>query len=232
MPRDMFGDVTSPSVKIGNRKWYTVPVSLGSHLLIVAAIALIPILAPALLPIPDTDIPYIIHAIKMPDPPPPPRRVEPQPVTPVANPNAAPIEAPKGITPEAPLQAGFENDQRLDSIIVGDPSAGDVIVAPPKPAAPTEPLRVGGIIKTPVKIAGDSPVYPDLAQRVRKQGMVIIEATIDVDGNVINARVLRSEPLLDQAALDAVKTWRYTPTLLNGIPVAVVMTVVVQFQLQ
>ena len=62
--------------------------------------------------------------------------------------------------------------------------------------------------------------------------MVIIEAVIGTDGRVTDAKVLRSIALLDQAALDAVRTWQYTPTLLNGMPVSVIMTVVVQFRLQ
>ena len=63
------------------------------------------------------------------------------------------------------------------------------------------------------------------------QGIVIIEATIGADGQIINARILRSVPLLDQAALDAVRQWQYTPTLLNGVPVPVIMTVTVAFTL-
>ena len=61
---------------------------------------------------------------------------------------------------------------------------------------------------------------------------MIIEATIGRDGTVIETKVLRSVPLLDQAALDAVKQWRFTPTLLNGVPVPVVMTVTVNFTLE
>ena len=64
------------------------------------------------------------------------------------------------------------------------------------------------------------------------QGVVIIEATIGPDGRVKDAKVLRSIPLLDQAALDAVKQWTFTPTLLNGVPVPVIMTVTVNFTLQ
>ena len=59
----------------------------------------------------------------------------------------------------------------------------------------------------------------------------IIEATIGPDGAVKDAKVLRSIPLLDQAALDAVRQWQFTPTLLNGVPVPVIMTVTVQFTL-
>ena len=76
------------------------------------------------------------------------------------------------------------------------------------------------------------PVYPPIAQSARVQGVVIIEATIGPDGVVKDARVLRSIPLLDQAALDAVRQWVFTPTLLNGVPVPVIMTVTVQFTLQ
>jgi protein TonB len=64
------------------------------------------------------------------------------------------------------------------------------------------------------------------------QGMVIIEATIARDGSVKDARVLRPVALLDTAALEAVKQWKYTPTLLNGSPVEVLMTVTVNFQLK
>ena len=60
---------------------------------------------------------------------------------------------------------------------------------------------------------------------------MIIEARIEGDGHVSDARVLRSIPLLDAAALDAVKQWQYTPTLLNGVPVPVIMTVTVNFTL-
>jgi len=75
-------------------------------------------------------------------------------------------------------------------------------------------------------------VYPALARAVRVQGLVIIEATIDEKGNVESARVLKGEPLLNQAVLDAVRLWRFTPALLGGVPVPVVMTVTVDFRLQ
>ena len=63
------------------------------------------------------------------------------------------------------------------------------------------------------------------------QGIVIIEATIAKDGSVKDARVLKSMPLLDQAAIDAVRQWKFTPTLLNNVPVEVLMTVTVNFTL-
>jgi TonB family protein len=91
------------------------------------------------------------------------------------------------------------------------------------------PLRIGGQIKPPVKIKDVKPVYPAIAQSARVAGAVTIEATIGPDGKVIDAKVVRSIPLLDQAALDAVRQWEYTPTLLNGVPVPVLVTVTINF---
>ncbi len=92
-------------------------------------------------------------------------------------------------------------------------------------------LRVGGNIKTPTKVRDVRPVYPPDAQAAHVSGVVIVEARIGADGGVENARILRSIPLLDQAALDAVMQWRFVPTLLNGNPVPVIMTVTVNFAL-
>ncbi len=74
-------------------------------------------------------------------------------------------------------------------------------------------------------------MYPEIARRNGVKGIVIIEAIIGVDGRVDNARVLKSVPLLDAAALEAVRAWTYSPTLLNGRPTAVIMTVTVLFNL-
>jgi TonB family protein len=90
-------------------------------------------------------------------------------------------------------------------------------------------VRVGGQIRPPIRFKEVAPVYPAIAQSARVQGDVVIEATIDEDGKVADARVVKSVPLLDQAALDAVRQWEYRPSLLNGVPTAVVMTVTVKF---
>jgi protein TonB len=76
------------------------------------------------------------------------------------------------------------------------------------------------------------PTYPADAQNAHVQGVVIIEALVDPTGTVANAGVLRSIPMLDAAALGAVSRWRFMPTLLNGQPVSVIMTVTVNFTLQ
>jgi TonB family protein len=94
------------------------------------------------------------------------------------------------------------------------------------------PVRVGGQIKQPTKIKDVKPEYPAIAQSARVQGVVIIEATVGVDGKIVDAKILRSIPLLDAAALDAVRQWEFTPTVVDGVPVPVIMTVTVNFSLQ
>lgn len=94
------------------------------------------------------------------------------------------------------------------------------------------PVRVGGDIKEPKKIRDVKPAYPPDALAAGIQGIVIIEAVIARDGTVKDAKVLRSIPPLDDAALSAVRQWAFTPTLLNGVPVEVIMTVTVNFVAQ
>jgi TonB family protein len=102
---------------------------------------------------------------------------------------------------------------------------------PPPPAIPGA-IRVGGNIAPPKKIKDVKPVYPPIAASAKVTGIVIIEATIGADGRVVDARVVRSIPLLDQAAVDAVRQWEFTPTLLNGVPTPIIMSVTVNFQLE
>jgi protein TonB len=152
------------------------------------------------------------------------------------NPNAAPVEAPAEIKPETGLEAGFESQVGgVEGGVIGGVAGGitgGIPEPPPPPPPPAAPVRVGGNIKAPQKVKHVNPTYPPIAQSARVQGVVIIEATIGPDGAVKDAKVLRSIPLLDQAALDAVRQWQFTPTLLNGVPVPVIMTVTVQFTLQ
>jgi protein TonB len=159
-----------------------------------------------------------------------------QPVPQVVNPSAAPIEAPKDIKPEPAAPPSYSMGGVVGGVAGGIPggSLGGVvggIAPPPPPPPPAAPVRVGGDIKEPKKIKDQKPVYPQIAQTAKVQGIVIIEATIGKDGSVKDAKVLRSVPLLDQAALDAVRQWKFTPTLLNNVPVEVVMTVTVNFTL-
>jgi len=152
----------------------------------------------------------------------------------VVNPNAAPVDVPEEIKPE-PVDTNFDRNTAVEGGIPGGVVGGVVgglpEAPPPPPPPPTQPVRVGGQIKQPTKTKHVNPQYPPIAQSARVQGVVIIEAVIGPNGKVQDARVLRSIPLLDQAALDAVKQWEFTPTLLNNVPVPVIMTVTVQFTL-
>jgi TonB family protein len=121
--------------------------------------------------------------------------------------------------------------------------AGGFDVPPPPPPPPPPPggekglsdpaaIRIGGGITPPRRIVNVDPVYPPDARDARVQGVVILEVLIGTDGKVEQAKVLRSIPMLDQAAIDAVRQWEFTPTLLNGEAKKVIMTVTVNFTLQ
>ena len=86
-------------------------------------------------------------------------------------------------------------------------------------------------MRMPVKVRHVNPVYPQEAQDAKVEGVVILEIVVGADGRVEDTRVLRSIPLLDQAAIDAVTEWEFQPTLLNGAPTRVVMTVTINFTL-
>ena len=92
-------------------------------------------------------------------------------------------------------------------------------------------VRVGSISVRPHLIRRVNPVYPEAAIDERVQGVVVLEVFIGVDGQVADARVLRSVPLLDKAAVDAVLQWEYAPTQLFGTTTPVIMTVAVTFSL-
>ena len=93
------------------------------------------------------------------------------------------------------------------------------------------PYRLGKGIEPPRKIKEVRPLYPSDAMTLRALGTVAIEAVVGADGLVHDAKVIHSIPLLDQAALDAVRQWQFTPARLNGAAVAVIITVLVQFSI-
>jgi protein TonB len=155
----------------------------------------------------------------------------------------APLVAPEGIAMDAPgappavgVQGG-DPDARLRIRSV-ERNSGDFglslpieRVAPPPPSQRT-PVRLHSGMKAPVKIFHVDPVYPVVAQSARIQGVVILEATIDSSGNVQAIKVLRPLQMLDRAASEAVRQWRYEPGELNGVKVPVIMSVTVEFTLR
>ncbi len=102
------------------------------------------------------------------------------------------------------------------------------LLAQVPPAGP--PARVGGRIKEPRKVRSVNPEYPADARHAGLAGVVVLECTIDTRGEVADMAVLRGVPPLTEAASKAVRQWRYEPTLLDGVPVPVIMTVTVSFK--
>jgi protein TonB len=99
-----------------------------------------------------------------------------------------------------------------------------------KAAAPKKIAVSAGVIAGN-KLGGSSPQYPAIAKAARIQGTVVLQATISKAGSIEGLRVVSGPPMLQQAALEAVKTWRYKPYLLNGEPVEVETQVNVIFTL-
>ena len=131
----------------------------------------------------------------------------------------------RSLSPERPTGNGVP-DGVANSVGIATPQP-----PPPPPPAQQKPVRLSAV-DMPRKLHDVSPVYPQIALRANIEGVVIVEAVIAVDGSVRDARILRSVALLDRAALDAVRQWRYAPTRLNGVAVPVIVTVTVQFRLQ
>ncbi len=239
MPRDLFGTVTDPPAHIGTRSRFTLPLSLAAHAAALTALIVVPLVATDVLPLPDD---FTAVVLTPPDlPPEPPRPIPPAATTaavPPPNPNAAPMDAPSSITPEAPVRPPTDlGDVAPGSTFSGTslrrrgPTIGSRLSRRRLPPAPRAPMRVGGAVTAPTKIHDVAPEYPRMARDAKIQGIVIIQATIGVDGRVVDAEVLRPIPFLGQAALDAVRQWRFTPPQLNGEPIAVIMTVTVNFKL-
>jgi TonB family protein len=111
--------------------------------------------------------------------------------------------------------------------VMGNPAGGVKGVPSPPPDGP---IRVGVGGTTLVKVKDVPPVLPQAARRAGVQGTVVLEVTIDEIGRVADARILRSIPLLDQPALDAVRQWEYSPVLVQGVPRRMIATVTVTFE--
>jgi protein TonB len=144
-----------------------------------------------------------------------------------------PIDVPAEVVPEEGLDMGIEGSLEggVEGGIAGGVVGGVVGGLPQAPPPPETPIRVGGDIREPRKVKHVDPVYPLAAKEARIQGVVILECVISAQGKVADVKVLRGAPLLDDAAVVAARQWAYTPTLVGGVPVPVVMTVTVWFNL-
>jgi len=159
-----------------------------------------------------------------------------------ATPHSIEDVLPEAVPPTPPLPPPRANASLLESEPDARSSPNRPGKAMPKDTARSKdavdlerpvptPVRIGGAIKEPRKTRQVNPVYPKEAVAARIQGVVILECTISPEGKVVQVKTLRSVPMLEAAAVEAVKQWEYTPTLLNGAPVPVIMTVTVNFKL-
>lgn len=118
------------------------------------------------------------------------------------------------------------------SLVAGSLSAHAAPQGGSKNDSSPQTVRVGGDIKPPVKVKNVTPVYPSFALQAHIEGVVILEATIGVDGRIKEIKVLRSIKELDDAAVKAVRAWEYKPTVVNGQAVQVITTIPVNFNLE
>jgi periplasmic protein TonB len=213
--------------------------SIVFHSIAIAAALIAQVFAVGPLPTPRQPLLFDAASIMPADIHLPPRPAAPVAPT-AASINTAPIVPPERVSEEtgregmpertmAGTVAGVESGRPSSSI----EGVGVAAIAPaPPPERPAAPVRLPSGIRPPVKTVDATPVYPAIARTARVQGVVILEAVLDAGGRVDDVRVLRSIPLLDQAAIDAVRQWRYTPTLLNGRAIPIVLTVTVSFRLE
>jgi protein TonB len=221
-------------------------VSLAVHSLLIAALVLVPVLIDDFLPDPDRTVRafFVAPSAMAPPPPPPPppaARARTAARAPVVTPPrdesprfVAPVEVPDEIVLETGIDLGVEGGVAggVEGGVPGGVVGGIVGGLPQEVKQEVHYIRVGGNLKAPKLVRQVQPEYPALAQQARVQGLVILEARVGADGAVQSARVLRSIPLLDEAAMAAVQQWRYQPLLLNGIPMPFVVTVTVVFKVQ
>lgn len=216
----------------------TVPISIGVHLAVLVVILIIPLTATLDLPDPAAHLPDYMLAAALPPPPPAPRVLAPSASRAIPTGPVTPTTAPKTIEPESAAPAAALVPD-IGPATAGVPDSGGVMPGgtpvvpwPPDPPRQVAPIRVADLPVSPRKIVDVRPLYPDLARSARVEGTIIMEAVLDVSGRVTQVRLLRSVPLLDQAALDAVRQWRYTPSSYGGHAVSVLMTITIRFTLE
>ena len=240
------------AAKTGDWKRAAIPCVYGGEVLLVGALALIPLIETEALP---KAIWTEVLQAPLPPPPPPsslgtqisrsaPRRVSSSEIL------EAPPSIPKTIAqihdePLPPAQfpstsvgvpGGIDYGQSgtaLDNVLQG--MLGNPTPQPPplRASKPTPPQRIrqGGWVIAAKLIFQPRPEYPQLARLARVEGDVEFEAVISKDGTIEDLKVLKGHPLLVKAALEAVRQWRYQPTLLNGEPVEVITEITVNFKL-
>jgi periplasmic protein TonB len=218
-------------------RWFMLPVSVGAHVIAALAMLIVPLAAEVEGPSPAPLHSATVMTTTAPVP------TEVVKLAAARHAGAAPSVAPATVAPESDIPAvlgkGSSSEAPTGAAVasflptgIGSSVAITVPIAPDPPSAARQaPVRVGQGVREPRKVVDVRPVYPPIAINARIEGAVILEAVINERGEIERVKVLRSQPLLDAAAIEAVQRWRYTPTLLNGVPVAVLMTITINFTL-
>lgn len=254
----MFEQVFVEDIGKTNRSW-TVLVSFIAQCILIVVAVLIPLIHFEVLP--KNQLTSFLVAPPPPPPPPPPPAAAPVKMVKViprqfdAGRLMAPKAVPKDIAiikeEELPPPSaggggvvggipGGSTGGSVGGILGGvissipqtapPPPPPPVKVEAPKPVAPQR-IRVGGNVQAARIVRQTKPVYPPLAKQARIQGVVRFTAIIARDGTIQSLQMISGHPLLAPAAMEAVKTWVYQPTLLNGEPVEVVTQIDVNFTL-
>jgi len=232
----------------------TVAVSILAHVVAVGGLVLVPLLQTQALTLPPIDTSLLSPRIKAPSQPVPVFIQRQGATSSHTNADALVFTEPR-IIPSSIATVDEPRTSDLPNLPIGnDPGFGRFIdnisntgpeiglplpppvtppmPPPPPPAVDTHPIRKGGDVIAANLIYQVKPVYPALGIKTRVQGVVVLEAVISKEGAISSLRVVSGHQLLTQAAIDAVKQWRYRPTLLNNEPVDVITTVTVTFTLQ
>ncbi|HET9180476.1 MAG TPA: energy transducer TonB [Terriglobia bacterium] len=232
------------AAKTEDWKRATLPIAYIVEIIIIGVMVIIPLIYTDALPKAQL-MTFLVAPPPPPPPPPPPAKAPPVVVHQVSMQDLmkAPTVIPKTIAKikDQPVvqstgvvggvSGGVPGGQMGGVLggIIGGVTGGPPPPPPPKPT--TQRIRVGGQVESAKLINRVTPDYPQLAKMARIQGTVRLEAIISKDGTIQDLKVLSGHPLLVKAALDAVKQWRYQPTLLNGDPVEVVTEIDVNFTL-
>jgi periplasmic protein TonB len=244
----MFEEMVESTVGTKKRtnKRYTVFLSMALQVGFLAILILIPLIYTEALP--KTLMSSILLAPPPPPPPPPPPapaqivHVKPQAHLMDAGKLVAPKVIPKDVKiikeDAAPpdmggIQGGVPGGVAGGSAmgVLGGVIGGAGIAPPPPPKPTVTRTRVGGAVQAAKLVNRVQPIYPPLARQTRISGTVRLHAIIAKNGSVEQLTVESGHPLLVQSALDAVRQWRYQPTLLNGEPVEVDTEIDVIFSL-
>jgi periplasmic protein TonB len=233
--------VSSPNPKKTNKPW-TVILSMIFQVAFLAVLILIPLIYTEALP--KTMMATLLVAPPPPPPPPPPPiaqivHVKPQVHLMDAGKLVTPKVIPKDIKiikEDAPDMSGMQGGVvggvaggQMGGVIGG--VIGGVGAAPPPPKPAQQRIRQGGQVQAAKLVNKVQPLYPPLARQTRISGTVRLHAIIAKNGSVEQLEVISGHPLLVQAALDAVRQWKYQPTTLNGENVEVDTTIDVIFSL-